>query len=213
MVSTKHDEAVDTASTPTPPAGASSVLLLAPSLDSAGEETCGHLCSAAVPADLNLLSVTLTGGADDVLDRWRRTVDRDLPAEVGIITVGEATRSAAAVAADESMAASDVKITSVSNPSDLTGLGIKTSQCLSAWEDSDNETVVCFDSLTTLLQFAEVRRVFQFLHVLTKRIDSTGATAHFHMDPEAHDQQTKATLKSLFDVTYELAPDGEWRQI
>lgn len=213
MVSTKHDEVVDTSAMPTPPAGASSVLLLAPSLDPAGEKACGQLCSPVTPANLNLLSVSLTDSAGDTLDRWRRTVGHQLPAEVGIITVGESTRGAAAAAVGDAMPASEVKTTAVSTPGDLTGLGIKTSQCLSAWEESDNDTVVCFDSLTTLLQFAELRRVFQFLHVLTKRIDATGATAHFHMDPDAHDQQTRATLRSLFDVAYELSPDGEWQQV
>jgi hypothetical protein len=91
-------------------------------------------------------------------------------------------------------------------------LGIKLSQCLSAWEGDANRTTVRFDSLTTLLQFAELKRVFRFVHVLLGRIDSANAVGYFHLDPAAHGDQTLATLRGLFDAVYELE-DGTWVEV
>ncbi|WP_255149118.1 DUF7504 family protein [Halorarius halobius] len=202
----------DTDSPPLPDEGAS-VLVLAPSMSRDVDACCVGLACREDPADANLLAVELDGTVDDVVGRWDRHCGRT-PARTAVVTAGESTRSAAAAAGGESMSlpGSSVSVTSVSSPGDLTGLGIKVSQCLTSWDDADGELALCFRSLTTLLQFAELERVFQFVHLLTQRVEASGARAHFHMDPNAHDDQTVATLRSLFDDVRELGPDGEWRR-
>jgi hypothetical protein len=126
-----------------------------------------------------------------------------------VIAIGEIERSA--VPDGGSSPPSNVSTASISSPGDLTGLGIKLSQCLSSWSGDAKPTAVHFDSLTTLLQFADLKRVFQFVHVVTGRIESAGAVGYFHLDPAAHDEQTVATLRSIFDDVYEYGSDG-WRQ-
>jgi 2C-methyl-D-erythritol 2,4-cyclodiphosphate synthase len=107
-----------------------------------------------------------------------------------------------------------ISTTTVSEPGDLTGIGIKMNKALSAWEDDDARTHVCFDSLTTLLQYVDTRRAFQYLHVTTKRVESAGAIAHYHIDPEAHDEQTLATIESLFSDVFEYGTEtGTWSRI
>ena len=189
-----------------------SVLLLAPAMDPRVDECCVEVSCRDDPTDVDLLSVSLDGTVDDVLDRWTRHLGAT-PGRTAVVTTGESTRGAATMADPGSaQLGSVVSVASVADPGDLTGLGIKISQALSSWEADDNDLVLCFDSLTTLLQFADVRRVFQFVHVLTQRIESAGARAHFHMDANAHDAQEIATIRSLFDQTFELGADGTWRE-
>lgn len=170
--------------------------------------------NAAPPAESNVLSVTLNESADAVAERWIRCVGR-LPGQLAVITVGDTNRGAAATdggGGPSGPSGYDMSTAVVSSPGDLTGLGIKLSQCLSAWDDHDDETTVRFDSLTTLLQFADLKRSFRFIHVLTGRISSAGAVGYFHLDPGAHDEQTLATLRGLFDVVLERQDDGKWTE-
>ncbi|WP_255195488.1 DUF7504 family protein [Halorarius litoreus] len=212
MNSTCGETQAGDAGTPPLPDEGGSVLVLAPAMDSRVDECCVRLACPDDPVDVDLLAVALDGGVDDVLDRWTRYAGAT-PGRTAVVTAGESVRGAAAASSEGvSMLGSDVSLASVSDPGDLTGLGIKISQCLSSWEDDDNDLMLCFDSLTTLLQFTELRQVFQFVHVLTQRIESAGARAHFHMNQHAHDEQTVATVRSLFDHVYELDADGAWRQ-
>lgn len=178
----------------------------------------GHHCldvsGSGYPDDVACLVVSLNDTVDGVVDGWRHH-GRSASGELAVVSVGETTRSAAAAAGSSAgmvELSDDVRTTTVSDASDLTGLGIRISECLKAWNGRD-EVVVCFDSLTSLLQFADVKRVFQFLHVLTSRFREAGARAHFHIAPAAHDDQTIATLRSLFDAAYECDDDGEWHEV
>lgn len=212
MESAGTDLRADECSSPPTPGEGESVLVLAPAMDHRVDECCVDLSCRGDPVDTDLLSVSLDGTVDDLFDRWNHQVGTT-PGRTAVVTVGESTRGAAATASPGATSiGSDVSVASVSDPGDLTGLGIKISQALSSWEDADNDLALCFDSLTTLLQFADVQRVFQFVHVLTQRVESAGARAHFHMDANAHDSQEVATIRSLFDQTYELAADGTWRR-
>jgi hypothetical protein len=188
-----------------------SALLFTSSIQEGG--TCVGFAAGEPATDVACLTVTLNGSVDGVVDEWERHAG-GRPADLAVVSVGETTRSAAAASGggDRIVDLTDgIKTAAVTDASDLTGLGIRISQCLRAWEDEvDRRIVVCFDSLTSLLQFADIKRVFRFLHVLTSRIRKAGARAHFHVHPVAHDEQTLATLRSLFDVTYEQDDGGEW---
>ena len=95
----------------------------------------------------------------------------------------------------------------VEEPADLTGLGITISERLTDWSP---DSLLIFESLTVLLEYVDLKRVFRFLHVLVNRVKATGAVAHYHLDPGEHDDRTVATLTSLFDtvVAYE---NGRWQ--
>jgi hypothetical protein len=190
-------------------AAASNILLLTPSLDSHDDEACLDLLTVNDPTEENVLSVTFTQSATDRIDLWDAHVD-ERPARTGIISVGEITRSASADTTSTQRPVDPLTIETVSDPDDLTGLGIAVSTFLSEWGDDDNQTVACFHSLTPLLQYADLQRAFRFLHVLTGRLETSDAVAHYHMDPSAHDQQTINTLSPLFDAIVDLDEDGEW---
>lgn len=188
-------------------AASTNSLVLSPAFDACGDDTCADMLGVAEPGETNALFVTLTGAPDARLDHWQSRVSPAPPANLGIVSVDESTRSTATATATTTSANGHVR--SVSTPGDLTGLGIAISEYLSEWHNNGKQTVVCFHSLTPLLQYADTRRVFQFLHVLTRRVTSASATAHYHMDPTAHDEQTVRTLASLFDhVVDECGDDG-----
>jgi hypothetical protein len=183
--------------------GVSNVLLLSPSIGRAKSETCHELLTQTDPASTNVLAITFTKTPAEWVAEWNDHAGI-APARGGIVSVGEP----AASVDDPSWA-----VKTVENPSDLTGIGIKLSELLSgiatAAERRDEPIVVCFDSITSLLQYADLQRTFRFLHVVTGRVKSVGGIGHYHVDPDAHGTQDLATLKGLFDAVVEATEDGE----
>jgi hypothetical protein len=206
-MSTTRSRCDDPALAVEPPAN---VLLEAPSLSDGGMSICPHI-KAEADVERNLLLVSLSGNPEARLDEWRR--HGGLPEKIAMITADN-TRSVAASDSGPTTRRSDgtvISTTTVSEPSDLTGIGIKMSNCLSAWEGDDARTHVCFDSLTTLLQYVDTQRVFRYLHVTTKRVKAVDGVAHYHIDPDAHDDQTLATIESLFsNVCRYDTETGDW---
>jgi KaiC/GvpD/RAD55 family RecA-like ATPase len=103
----------------------------------------------------------------------------------------------------------------VSSPGDLTGMGIEFSEVAqNAQSDGVERLRVGFDSLSPLLMYVDIQRLFRFLHVFTSQIQSQGWLGVFSIDPESHDDQTINTLSQLFDGVVELrvTDDGQ-RQV
>jgi hypothetical protein len=189
---------------------ASNVMLLAPSFETSGAQACGELLSVERPSQENVLAVILSDSPDDWLDRWDRTVGPERPAKTSFVTANEQTRSVAAAGSASNVLPGNMTIHTTSSPSDLTGLGMRISEQLSEWEADDNRIVVDFDSLTTLLEYGDKRKVFKFVHVLKGRVEAAGATAHYHMDPTAHSTEEVNTFKSLMDAVVEVNGDGTY---
>ena len=160
------------------------------------EEACDR---ALVPdPGASVLWVSYTGSPTD---RFAR-----IPAVSGdrkaVIDVSGGTRSAAADGSGGTEAGS----VSVVEPSDLTGIGIAVAKALA---DTDG-VHVCFDSLTAMLQYVGTKRAYTFLNSLLGHLWNAGAQAHFHFNPEAHDDRTVAAVTSLFDARVDVA-DGTVR--
>jgi hypothetical protein len=187
---------------------ASSVLLLAPSLSDTEDACCADLLQPTDERGGNLLWVSYTKSPDSQLRRWRAH-GHGHAANLGIVSVGESTRSTAAAQPGESHASGPIE--AVANPNDLTGLGIRLNNYLRRWEDNGHQTTLCFDSLTAMLQYIDPETAYEFLHILTGRIHAAGARAHFHMDPSAHDEQTVERFVSLCDAVVDLT--GEERTV
>jgi hypothetical protein len=146
--------------------------------------------------------VTFTQSAAEWVEEWDDRVG-DQPARGGVVAVGQG-------GAD--VPGADWRVATVESPSDLTGIGIELSELLSTMaEAADDEPVsVCFDSITSLLQYADLQRTFRFLHVVTGRVKTVDGVGHFHIDPAAHTDQELATLKGLFDAVVDVDEDGEF---
>jgi hypothetical protein len=182
---------------------AENVLVLGPMSRSRDEATCGSFFRAAPVSERNVLFVSLTQSADERMAVLRAHTD-DLPPKVSIVSGTDGYDSETTLQAGETSIAVDT----ISDPSDLPKLGITISRAVSSWAEDGRGAVVCFHSLTALLQYVDRQRVFRFLHVLQDRLGSVDAVTHYHMDSEAHDQQTLATVRPLFDAVVEVDPDG-----
>ncbi len=185
------------------------MLLLAPSFSEQEGDRCVDLLDPERTADGNALWISYTKSPDKQVRRFRSRSE-STPRNVGVISVDDAARSAAAASGSGGSpdGGLETRADTITSPNDLTGLGIRITEYLRGWEDDDGDTVVCFDSLTALLQYVELETAYEFLHVLTGRFAAVGAFAHFHMDPTAHDDQTVETITSLFDAVVELDEDG-----
>jgi len=187
---------------------AHNVLLCAPPMDTHAEDGCVDLLTAEPPADEDVLFVTFVQSPDQRLDSWRGGTDGERPAKLGFVNVDDSTRSVAA--ASHASAGEALSIRSVSSPADLTDLGIELNAFLEEWAGDGNQTVLCFHSVTTLLQYVDLPRAFRFFHVITGRVRESGVRAHYHVDPSVHDEGTINTLLSLFDGVAEWDGD-DWQ--
>lgn len=171
---------------------ASSVLVLAPTLGS-DDGACVDLLRPSDPTSRNVLFVSFAGTPQDRLAEWiARAGGR--PAATRVVASGEAVEGFDADGPQPD------GVDRIGTPSDLTGISIRVSEVLKAWAGSDARSVVCFDSITALLQYVDVETVYEFLHVLTGRLYAFDASGHFHLDPDAHSATTVAQIQTLFDA-------------
>lgn len=187
----------------------SNVLLETPAVDSTAEAACIDLLTVSPPPDAHVLNITLLQSPDDCLDAWRAHAGEQLPAAMDVISVGDAPRSTAMRDACHRRATTLTRET-VSNPGDLTGLGIEITKALQRWQRDTVDVPLygCFHSVTTLMQYADLQRTFRFLHALTTQVSSSGAVVHYHLTPDAHDPRTRSTLRTLFDLVIGVDADG-----
>jgi hypothetical protein len=168
--------------------GAASVLVKGPAMGD-DRDICRTLLTEGVSSP-GIIFVTYTHGAGACLDRLGdAATDAN---NIGVITVGDVSTAEAGTA---------VQTSTVSSPSDLTGLGIEIGELVDAWPAP---VTVCLDSLTTMLQYVDFETAYEFLHTLTGRIHAADARAHYHVDPAAHDPAAVAALASLMDAVVDL---------
>lgn len=101
------------------------------------------------------------------------------------------------------------------SPGDLTGMGIEFSEIAKEANSLSVDSVrVAFDSLSPVLMYVDLERLFRFLHVFTRQVQSKGWIGLFAIDPESHDSQTINTLNQLFDGVIQIRlPDEGGREM
>lgn len=191
---------------------ASTVLLCGSHASSRDHALCNRLLSLRDPGVQNVICFDFSQSVEERLGRYVDQVG-DPPANMLLVRVGG--RSGASTATRDGTPAfdpGDLGITpvveTVSDPADLTGMGIALNRALEAWSPTANQTIVCFHTLTMLLQYVDTERVYRFLHVLTSQFTEEDAVAHVHVDPHAHEPRTLSTLSTLFDAVVRTNEDG-----
>ncbi|MFB6163861.1 MAG: hypothetical protein ABEJ31_01755 [Haloarculaceae archaeon] len=188
-------------------AEAANILVLAPAFPDGASGVCFDLLADDDPDETAVLSISYRKSPGEWIDDWTETVGTP-PATGLVLAVGD--RSHPGEDADLQRTGEPWRIETVEKAADLTGIGIVLSDFLATAGERDGPTRLCFDSLTALLQFADLKRTFRFLHVVTGRVKTADAVGHYHIDPRAHDEQTLATITGLFDAVVEVDDDGEW---
>lgn len=171
-------------------ASASNVLILGSMLDDSTKGIHNGLLSQDATEKTDVLALTFQSP-----DQWLRTwagEPETHDGRIGIISLDESPSSVTQ--------RTDGVTAITANPADLTGIGMKLSDYLSSQKQTDTETLLCFDSITGLLQYTDQKSLFRFLRVITRRVEHVEGIGHFHMDPDAHSGQTISTIKAPFDA-------------
>lgn len=184
------------------------VLVKAPTRSNGERAVCHDLLATATPTETRVLVVTMLDRAASRQVQWERHVEAGVPAALAVVEVAPGASGGTDAPADPDWNAAVRRVTS---PSDLTEIGMAVGSVLDSWGDAGAPITVCFHSVSALLQYAESRRVFRFLHLLTSRLATTGARAHFHFDPDMHDEQAAATVRAVFDGDVRRGDDGTWQ--
>ena len=171
------------------------VLVCSPAGGGGPWDACADLLSPGEDDPVDLLYVCFSGDPAARLDALRErgvSLDRTAVASIGADVEGADP--------DRTYTVGDIEAVE-----ELSDLGMYVRDAVFDWADRDGPTAVCFDSVTEMLERADLELTFEFLLVLIEGIRPSGAVAHFHFDPEAHDGQTRRTLEHLFDETIEHA--------
>lgn len=176
-------------------ADVSTALLLTSPLSHDGEAVCfEHLVRNGEPPG-HVLTLLFTGRPERRLEKWDRHVG-DRPDAFTIL--------ASQLPATEP---DGVEVEMVDRPGDLTDIGVAVTERVADWPP-DEPTAFCLHSVTAQLQYADDDRVYRFLRTLLDHLAERDVTAHVHMNPAAHEDQTVATLETLFDAVVEVDDEG-----
>lgn len=178
----------------------SRVLLLASPPDIEGSGFCLDMLSTEPPQNQHVLTISYNRRPAALVESWE-SHHGELPASMAIICPESQ-------ATPEQNLPASVHETHVA-AGDLTGVSIAISRYLDRWEDEGEAVAGCMDSLTAMLQYTDTERIFRFLHTITGRFMAVGAPVHVHLDPGTQDEQTIATLSTLFDSVVQREGD-EW---
>ena len=113
------------------------------------------------------------------------------PSEAGRFGIVDCTPSAA----DE-----EGPVVNVASPGDLTGISMPVSRFL----EGSERPVVLFDSVSSILQYANEESAFRFLSVLTSHVAGANGVGLYTFDEGAHTEETYRTFAQLFDGHVEL---------
>ncbi|WP_435065982.1 DUF7504 family protein [Halobaculum sp. EA56] len=103
----------------------------------------------------------------------------------------------------------------VSGPGDLTGIGILASGDLYDWYRASERRrgALAVHSVSTLLMYANVRRVYQFMHVLAGRVESAECVGVYALDTVKSDLEPAERFTQLCDAVVETRLTDEGRAI
>ena len=190
----------------------STILLLAPSDGSPDDPACIDLLTREPPSETNVLSVTLSASPSDRLSIWRRESGEELPART-VIFDGRRGETEGGLSDSEAETASERGSTSVRrfpDHADLHDIGLAIAEQLGAWRDTDEVTVMCLHSLTTLFASYDADRVISLIASLNDLCDTRDVVAHHHVDSGELDAETVTTLRPLYDAILEYTPEVGW---
>jgi len=185
-----------------------SVLLVAPASEPADDRACVDLLTFDEPRRENILSVTFSQTPAERLSLWRREGDGTMPNRSAVVDGCGSTTAAERAAITEEMP--EVSVDVLSDTAGPMELALTIGQYLGEWAQDSERTLACIHSLSELLDSFARGEVVQLINALDARLAATDAVAHYHLDPSAHDEQTVADIRPLFDAVAEHVPEDGW---
>ncbi|HKJ58175.1 MAG TPA: hypothetical protein VKA37_03025 [Halobacteriales archaeon] len=191
--------------------GSENVLVVAPTGSEPAEAACVAASTVADPAEALVVGVAYGVSPEARIEAWRRTVGTT-PKRGVCIAVGEHRRSAAAdgvvPCSPDPGAGMGVVVDVVSDRTDVGALGERITRRLADWDYLEGQRILCFHSITAMLEAVDLQPTFQFLQLLTRQVDHVDGVAHYHLDPDVVGRKARATLRPLFDVVVTPDPAG-----
>lgn len=184
----------------------SSVLLLAPLHESPEDGACIDLLTRDPPAETNVLSVTLSAAPSERLSAWQREAGDELPSRATIVDARREMNDGRLPMSE----AGPISVCSLPEHANLYDFALAIAGQLGKWEGTAETTGMCLHSVTTLLATYDTDRVISLITALNDLCERFGVIAHHHVDVDAHDEETVAMLRPLYDAVIEYTPDGGW---
>ncbi|MFB6204919.1 MAG: RAD55 family ATPase [Haloglomus sp.] len=150
-----------------------------------------QMVTGSLASDEAAVLVTTDADSDDILEDCR---------ERGANPWGDAIGVVDCVGGGEKDGTTAARVTSVSGPDDLTGIGMRYSGLCADFDAAGIHRIrMGVVSVSTLLSFGDVRRTSRFIHTLTGRNASIGGLGAFLLDPETQDERTVRTIAHFCD--------------
>ena len=187
------------------------VLVLSPARSSHDEAACGALLDVESSEDVEFLSITIVESIRKRFEIWEREVSDEPPAYFAGVSAADMLRGTAADRPTpfEPTSRMPASIEVVSDVSNLTKFGVAFTVALSDCHPDERQLVVCFHSITALLQYVDEPAAFRFLHAMTTELTAANAISHFHADPNVLDEQSRSRFYSLFDTVITHSPEHD----
>ncbi|VTT85753.1 hypothetical protein DM2_1791 [Halorubrum sp. DM2] len=150
--------------------------------------------------------MTLSSSPTERLSIWQRESGTELPARATVVD----GRRDKTTSQPETTDWGTVSVRGVPEDGDLYDIGLTIASQLGAWKDTDERSVMCLHSVTTLLASFDIEQVVGLITALNDLCEDIGVVAHHHVDSEEHDEETTATLRPLYDAVIEHTPDDGW---
>jgi hypothetical protein len=180
--------------------GATNVLLVAPEPGGSVESLFSKLLLSLESPPAHTVGVTMSKSPWDFLEPWQRSFPRG-DASFSFVSASSISRSVAAGTAAGEGGSTESAVTHVDGVEPVEAFGQTIADHVA---EEGPGTAVCFHSLTDLLEFVDPETAFDFLHVVLSRIRRNGGRGIFHVDGDAHDEETIVTLSTLFDLVVEF---------
>jgi len=106
----------------------------------------------------------------------------------------------------------------VTNPADLTGIGIKFSKMVDlifdgGFSETENELFpppirFCVNSLSTFLMYRKLDILYQFLHVIATKVKKSDGIGFYLINSGSFDEKTISMIEQLMDGVFEVRMEG-----
>ena len=141
-----------------------------------------------IPHETRVLHLDYVWSPTARLEQWRDSA-ATTPTEIEIVHTGYAVPDSEAVTDFGESADLATDLTYVSEPGNLSLLGLELVKFLEG-SPAEEPAVVCVDSLSLMLRYASVDDVCQFVDQCCELMDAHEAITRFQFTPEAHDKET-----------------------
>lgn len=148
-----------------------------------------------------VLVVSTEDGADEVRTDFESLVGAAPPEGFGVVDC---------VSVPPGEEADEEFVEHAGSPENLTAIGVKFTDVAETFRTRGyTDVAVGFHSLSTLLMYFDVQRVYRFVRVLAGQIEDSGWTGVATVGSTMHDEQTLHTLYDPFDaVETRVGDDG-----